>query len=308
MKAVEKYKRTLLGFLKSFYPVDKFLYLRHLSHSRMHSDDFILIYTMGKVASTSVFKSLKKTFPNRDIFHLHRLNSSYLNEREQMIKREFFGKKQYSKHLTTDLLWKPQWVKAIVKKKDFETLKLITIVREPISRNISLFFQWIDFNENEDSYNFKSRNRNYPFNVTTPKHDLSKLYELFYNKFVVNSHLEWLDSEMKHVFNLNLLDISFDKSKGYTMYNNDDVELLVLKLESMNDCFQIAMKGFFNQDIELMSANIAANKDIHKVYVDFKKQINLPKDYLNQIYDSNYMKHFYTESEINSYKNKWFKN
>ena len=39
-----------------------------------------LIYTMGKVGSTSVYNSLKKQLPFAKVFHVHFLSDFYLNE------------------------------------------------------------------------------------------------------------------------------------------------------------------------------------------------------------------------------------
>ncbi|EPR74701.1 Capsular polysaccharide synthesis enzyme CpsE [Winogradskyella psychrotolerans RS-3] len=308
MKLKNRIKRRLLGFFKSFYSFDKYMYQRDLSKSRMFSEDLILIYTMGKVASTSLYESLKNVYPNKDIFHLHRLNGSYLDEREKMIKSEVFGNKEYPRHLSTGLLWKPQWLSAIIKENKFNNLKLITVIREPISRNISLFFQWIDFKETEDKYIFKSRNNNYPFEITTPKNDLTELYDFFYTKFVIDSHLEWFKSEMYSVFDIDVFDNSFNKEKGYSIIEKENVTLLVFKMEQITKSFNPAMVDLFGEEIELIRANEASSKPINKVYVDFKNNIRLPREYVDKLYNSEYMKHFYTELEINSFKNKWLKN
>ncbi|WP_458627287.1 putative capsular polysaccharide synthesis family protein [Winogradskyella sp. PC D3.3] len=308
MKLIKKVKRKLLSNLKSFYFFDKYIYQRNLSKSRKFSEEFILIYTMGKVASTSLYESLKGAYPSKDIFHLHRLNDYYLREREKMIKSEVYGKNEYPRHLTTDLLWKPQWLSDIIKKNKFINLKLITVIREPVSRNISLFFQWIDFEEKHDVYVFKSRNNNYPFEITTPKNDLSKLYDFFYNKFVIDSHLEWLNSELKDVFDMDVLLSIFNKEKGYSILEKGNISLLVLKIENITETFDKSMIDFFGEEIELISANEASSKSINNVYKDFKTNISLPTEYINRIYNSDYVKHFYTEVEIERFKNKWNKN
>jgi|SRR5690554_795485 len=308
MKLATRIKRKALTFLRSFYFIDKYYYLKDLSAKRKYSTDFIIIYNMGKVGSTSMYESLIKAFPNQDIYHLHRLNTDYLKQREKMIKSDVYGKKHYSRHLTTSLLWKPQWVKSIIETHDYNNLKIITMVREPISRNISLFFQWIDFEETEQSYRFKSRNNNYPFDIVTPKNDISELYECFFNNFVHDSHLDWLKTEMNTVINLDLLDSPFNLKNGYSIIQSEEAEVLVLKLESINSNFKSAMNDFFGKEFDLINANESTNKDINKVYKEFKKNIKFPELYINTLYESDYMKHFYSDAEIESFKIKWDKN
>ncbi|WP_317039132.1 putative capsular polysaccharide synthesis family protein [Winogradskyella sediminis] len=77
--------------------------------------------------------------------------------------------------------------------------------------------------------------------------------------------------------------------------------LLVIKMERISKSFSVAMVDLFGQKIELSRANEASSKTINKVYVDFKNNIKLPKEYVSKLYNSDYINHFYTE--INRLKN-----
>jgi hypothetical protein len=156
-----------------------------------------------------------------------------------------------------------------------------------------------------NSYSFKSRNNKYPFNITTPKDDLSSLYNFFLNSFTQDSHQEWLQNELKYVFHIDLLAKPFDREKGFSIYTNDKIQLLVLKLETLNSTFSESMQHFLDERIELIKINEASVKDIKSVYEKFKAEICFPKEYIDTLYSSAYVNHFYTPEEIEIFKTKW---
>tara|TARA_R110002012_G_scaffold48720_4_gene126575 strand:+ start:3808 stop:4731 length:924 start_codon:yes stop_codon:yes gene_type:complete len=300
----KKIKKILYQWLKSYYNGDKFLYQRNLSRGYNFSKPLVLIYTMGKVGSTSIYESFKDHNSKYNVIHLHTLNSSSLKKRERFIKKEVYHDKQYTRHVYTNLLWKPIWVKKLLAKNK-KPIHIITVIREPIGRNISLFFQWLEFEESENTYFFKSRNEKYPFQITTPKDDLTELYKVFLNTFTRQSHNEWLQEELNAVFQLNLLEIPFDKRDNFAIYEDDDKRLLTLKLEKINETFKKGILNFLQEDITLLRMNEASAKDINVVYKKFKAGLRLPKQYVDELYNSAYIKHFYTLDEIEEFQLKW---
>jgi|TARA_R100000479_G_scaffold33554_3_gene14200 hypothetical protein len=261
---------------------------------------------MGKVGSTSIYDSLKLHSSLFNTIHVHTLNNKHLKNREHYIKKEVYKDNNYSRHIYTHLLWKPQWINKLLKKIN-KPIKIITVVREPISRNISLFFQWIDFEETKDSYIFKSRNNKYPFTIETEKDNLTGLYDIFLNHFTSNSHNEWLREELFNVFNKNLLAVPFDKDKGFSIIQKEGFNLLTLKLEMLDHTFENAMEDFIEERITLVKANEANTKNIKEIYSRFKTEIRFPKSYIDNILDSQYVQHFYTLKEIETFKLKWYK-
>ena len=92
----------------------------------------ILIYQMGKVGSSSIYFSLKSLYSNT--YHVHTLNSKILaNLKAQYNVKDRGLPGHWSASdmiLSNNLLAEP--------------LKIITLVREPINRNFSAFFENID--------------------------------------------------------------------------------------------------------------------------------------------------------------------
>ena len=91
----------------------------------------VLVYQMGKVASSSVYLSLEKT-TDFDVFHVHRLNPENIAKvREEHVQRgDSPPNEKKGLYLYENL----------IRTRKTHT-KIISLVREPIARNISAFFQ-----------------------------------------------------------------------------------------------------------------------------------------------------------------------
>ena len=133
------------------------------------------------------------------------------------------------------------------------------------------------------------------------------LIELFINKFEShNVPLEWFDIHLKPVFNFDVYKQSFQPMHGYAIYNAEKVDILLLRLEDLNKCTKEAFYKFLSIDnFELFNTNISNDKTYSSNYSLFKDQLKLPKSYISEMYDSKYMRHFYTEAEIKILRSKW---
>ena len=90
----------------------------------------IVVYQMGKVGSSSVTESLKLAGVNH-VFHVHRMNPDNI----QRVRKEYLDNNQRP----LDEKVGERLCRSIVERR--RKAKFITLVREPISRNISAFFQ-----------------------------------------------------------------------------------------------------------------------------------------------------------------------
>ena len=88
---------------------------------------------MGKVGSTSIYNSLKKDkYISGNIYHIHRLNHNSIEK----IKINYVKKKlKVPGHIKTSEYVLDNII------KECKNAKIITTIREPISRNISAYFQ-----------------------------------------------------------------------------------------------------------------------------------------------------------------------
>ena len=43
------------------------------------------------------------------------------------------------------------------------------------------------------------------------------------------------------------------------------------------------------------------------MYINFKQQITIPRNIIDRLYESKYASHFYSDTEIKSFRKKWQK-
>lgn len=260
--------------LKKLKKVIKLSYLLFFGSSKYKKDyksSNILIYQMGKVGSSS----LEKGIPNS--IHLHSLdglsNKYFVNDYTERLNIVDFASEK--------LKWKLKQKAILDKINKREKVKIITLVRDPIARNVSSFFQPI-----------KTQNREFS----------ESRFFLQMNHF---TPLYWFQNEIHKNLGINIFDYPFDKEKGYTLINHQNIEILVLKLEKLHSNTQ-AIRDFINDPKFVLSHdNVGNEKWYAKEYQKFKNNFTPSKNYINMLYNSKYTKHFYTESEINEFIKKW---
>lgn len=90
------------------------------------------------------------------------------------------------------------------------------------------------------------------------------------------------------------------------MCRNAEVEVLVMRMEDINDVAENAVRRFLQVDeFQLEQANVGSRKTYGQVYADFRKQVKLPESYLSKMYDSKFARHFYSSEEIEGFRRRW---
>jgi len=243
----------------------------------------ILVYSLGKVGSSTLYYTLKKYFPKENVKHVHFLSDYALNE--------MLPKTNHTRHIKPGFEIR-EMVKAF--KKENRPVKIITLVRDPFAREISNFFQnLVDFVPGSlDEYTKK------------------ELFAHFNEKVNFNYQLEWFDKEFIRYTGINIYTYPFNHKKGYTIIKKSGFHILAFKLESLNFTYSHALKKFLGKKINQLEVS---NKSSQKVGVPpvlkyFKTKFRLNDEYINRVYDSKYVRHFYTEEEIMLFKKRWSEN
>lgn len=252
----------------------------------------ILIYQPGKVGSVTVCNSLSKVGVN--ITHVHMLKDHYIYD------------------LIPELAWKPDKqelemicessASCIEKIKKEEKNKIITLVREPISRDYSLFF-----------YHLKEL---YQYGYLSKSDSIADAcMEGMIRRATLNGickygyEFEWFNHELKEVFGVDVYDYAFDKEKGYTVIEQENIQVLVIKLEKLDELEQVIGDFCCVKNFKLYNANEASKNDYYQLYSSIKETIKIPREIISMYYDHNkYMDHFYTEEEKKAFMNEWDKN
>ena len=225
-------------------PIEKIIF-----KNKLRTATPIIIYQMGKVASTSIHRSLLSQYPGAVAFS-HSLDEPH---------------------------WRAELVYDWFKKGN--TVKIITLTREPIARNISGFYQWFE---------------NYvgvPFWKST--HSIKELQSIFYEKYDHTWALEWFDKNIKRYFDIDLYEKPFPRI-GYGIYKNNNAEVLVIKAEADNAIKEQAIREYLElPNFVLQVVNVGSEKFYAKSYKQFKSSFDLTESYRKMIEESKYYIHFY---------------
>ncbi len=225
----------------------------------------VYVFQMGKVGSSSAFHSIKKQYKGF------------------CLRSHWFSSQEADIRIST--LYK------IYQKEKFP-IKIISMLREPVSRNISAFFQ--NF-ERDTGVNYKEHN-----------FSLEEIRELFLKNYKHQMPLTWLDDNINNHFDIDVYASSFPE-EGYKVYKNESIELLLYKHDIEDVIKEELIAGYLQiPDFKLSNINEAGAKEYAATYKEFIK-MDMPKTYLDMMLNSKYSRQFYAEDVIKIRK-KWSKN
>jgi hypothetical protein len=243
----------------------------------------VIIYQMGKVGSSSVYDSLMMAQAKRQVFQVHMISpESTRTFRQQQESRNL----PIPAHIRTgERLYR----KIIEPQKQ---AKFITMLREPIGRNISAFFQ-----------NLPEFASGRPSDTLPPVEELIARFLQSYPHYVP---LTWFDREIKPMLNIDVYEHPFPKEQGFMKVHHGNAELLILKSELEDSVKEREIAAFLHlRAFRLQQSNIGANKSYAQSYREFVRQIRLPPDYIDMMCTAKYTQHFYTPEEIERMRERW---
>ena len=249
-----------------------------------------LIYSIGKVGSTSVKVSLTGAHIKNPVFHIHRLSWHTLEESYE-----------YHRNAGLDV---PGHVKDgkylrffIDKTRGKVRWKIISLTRDPIAWTVSSLF------ENLKNYP-ELRNQAGDELVNGILTHLEKRFNEFDEKY--DYACNWFDRELMDVFSFDVYSESFDPAAGYKITKAENADILIIRLENLSRCSSEAFQKFLGlREFQLVKANEGSDKSYKQVYQQVLSTLSLPRDTVERIYRSRYARQFYTDEEINTFKRRW---
>jgi hypothetical protein len=263
--------------------------------AELRGRESVVVYQMGKVGSSTLVASLHALHKKLQIHHVHTLTEKGIADAEA-IYRQIARQSQSStvaraRHLLSSRYLRQRMRRQIQGKK----WKVITLVREPIARNVSSFFQIIDY----PLPNFMAR-------YHAGELDMETVSNTFLTKFDHKQVLHWFETELRQALGINVFASEFPKERGYQIYQGDTCELLLIKLEKLNECACDAFRDFLGVDhFELVRTNVADDKEYAGAYRQLKEHLILPDSYVQEMYSSPTMQHFYSQAEIAAFATQW---
>ncbi len=252
--------------------------------------DHVFIYQMGKVGSRSIKYSLEKS--NVSAYSHHTLNKHKINQQLFKCYKIPFIISIYNR-IHSFRSYRSDKLRFFIDKNK-KNFKVITIVREPISRNESFFF--------EDLHIPIMHMSNRDWTWSQKRDNINALIDEYFNFFNHSNGINWFDNEIKKHLGIDVYDYEFDKNSGFSIINDRNINLLIIKMEKLRENGEEAIKNFLGlENFNLEEHNLSADKWYSNLLKDFRNQISYSQNFADNLYNSKYLQHFYTEDEIKEF-------
>ncbi len=292
---IKQYEYWRAAELGEYYSLCSYHYYA-IVWKRFFNENPILVYQFGKVGSSSITKGLQELGIPVEQVHALAFEKSFMSiEMEELYKL---------------------FIEAV---KGKEEVKIISLVREPIIRDISMIFELIeetclDIFEDLNTDFIESIEDILKNKVITNEEEKMTLgpisYRFDYKLRGMNGNIfDWYENELKNVFGIDILDYTFNKEEGYGYIEKDNIKILLLKLEKLKNNERRIGEFIGNTNFRLLRQNIAKNKVYYYVYRNVIRNLQVPLECVERYYCNNkYMKYFYTEEERKMYLDQWTEN
>lgn len=244
----------------------------------------VLVYQMGKVASSSITQALRRV-DDLCVFQLHVMSPDGLRHLHAALRRRGLPADWMEMYVLGRALYR-----GIVEAG--RGAKVITLVREPIGRNISFYFQNLDMLwKTADAHE---------------KVGLGRLLEEFLDRFDHDDTLEWFDLEFKAALGVDLYAHEFPHALGHLRLDTGRHEILVMRSD-LNDAAKAKCLAEFLgvEGVTLVPENVSAQKPYADTHREFLRKVRLPEGYVNRMLDSKYARHFFSPEERDALRSKW---
>ena len=150
----------------------------------------VIVHTVGKVASSTIYLAAKAFCRNTSVFHTHFLN-------EHRVAKVSATLEKHGKTLSGHIKDSRDVISHLVDESI--NFKVVTLIRDPIARDVSAFF------ENFEMFGFDKYN--------LPPVDIA--CEKFLKSYPDNSIDHWFENEFCLTFGINLFEHLFPKRLGW---------------------------------------------------------------------------------------------
>ena len=255
---------------------------KQIALARMRrSDPTIVVFSMGKTGSTAIARAVQDATGDR-VFQVFRLVADRLAEAEDRYRAGARPPFPGALHLWESefLLRRPPTPSA--------PWTVITTVREPIAQAVSAFFH--------------GGGRRGVLGGVTP----DNVAETLLAESWVRPPLRWFDREFAPALGIDVFDHPFDPAAGHRVIATPSVRVLLLRQESLAIAPEVLARFLGRTDpVPVPARNEAAGKEYAAQYREFLASVRLPGPVLDQAYSSRYARHFYADSELERFRQRW---
>lgn len=259
------------------YALTKWRLLRRMDRDR---EDPIVVFCMSKTASSAIVRAAQQRL-QRPVYKVHLLTPMAVAQGEANYRRtDPTARPRHILH-ASHLLRRPPTTE--------HPWAVITIVREPIGRSASDFFQ---------SGERLGRLGDAPTTIAA--------FVRFATTQGIPRTIGWFDRELHVSLGINVYEHPFDPATGYAIIETPSVRLLILRQESLDVAPQ-ALGHFLGlpEPLVLARENDAARKPYSALYNTVLSEARVTQRTLDLAYTSPFAQHFYSPAELAGFRTRW---
>jgi hypothetical protein len=124
--------------------------------------------------------------------------------------------------------------------------------------------------------------------------------------FMLIRPIVWFKEHFDPVIGTHFEEMSFDKNRGYSSFEKDCLDILVIRFEDLTKIGPKVIGDFLGiKNFKMKKQNISEKKEVGAMISKSIKHLNFLDEFLNKIYNSDYCSKFYTPRHITEFKNKY---
>lgn len=239
--------------------------------------ELVLIYQVGKVASSSIRATIQH-LPQYEIHQVHRL----VADNVERVQREHRLRGWTPPPADIG----PSGAGALQRYLNpRRPAKIITLVREPIGRNISYYFQNLD----------KIHGRRAAHELP-----LQTLIDGFTENYPYSDDpLTWFDYEFAPALGVDVYASGFQAGMAAHRWQSGPYDILLLRCDTDDSQKLAALRDFFAlPGLEMRYANITDTKPGAAANRAFRETVRFPEDYLDRMLDNRFTRFFFDADSI----------
>lgn len=204
----------------------------------------VVVFSWSKTGSSSAFDTLRRSHLRRPVYHVHELDDA-VEDRLAVNAATGDNLGLHPRELQAVRRLRSQLAAGDVR------FSLVTLVRDPMSRAISSFFQ---------------RHHSTGIDMTRPSPEpeaVQATVDLLHEHLpaLIRSTDAWFDRQMVAVFGLDLFDQPFDVDLGYACYREERFDQAVLRLDRFGSVYRDALEPLLGRSVgPVRQLNISSSK------------------------------------------------
>lgn len=228
------------------------------------SQELVVVYTMGKVASTTISSSLLDSGVN--CADVHVMSKPALRSAIQVA---YETGKFPPPHVGDSLRIRRDFYK---KRRN---VKIISLVRDCPSRLVSLVFQ--------------NLRRDTDYSVDDINSRISG--------FNPGQGSDWFSREFFGATEVDVFAEPFDVDKKYAVYNQPGMDILLMRVDLNDNKKEQIISEFLGKPISIAHANVSANKWYGDLHNEFKLKGKIKPEWFELLKGTQILNHFYSADE-----------